>query len=86
MAWMVDEYIKLNNDNMNLGVLTGKPVAWGGSQGRNEATGFGVAVIAREAARELGIDMTKINSCYPRIPETWVDIQLKMFKAKVQKL
>ncbi len=59
MAWMVDEYIKLNNDNMALGVLTGKPVAWGGSEGRNEATGFGVSVIAREAARELGIDMTK---------------------------
>lgn len=59
MAWMVDEYIKLNNDNMNIGVLTGKPVAWGGSEGRNEATGFGVAIIAREAARELGMDMKK---------------------------
>ncbi|NLK63328.1 MAG: Glu/Leu/Phe/Val dehydrogenase [Fusobacteria bacterium] len=59
MAWMVDEYIKLNNNNMNIGVLTGKPVAWGGSEGRNEATGFGVAVIAREAARELGMDMNK---------------------------
>lgn len=59
MAWMVDEYIKLNGGHSSLGVLTGKPVSWGGSQGRNEATGFGVSVIAREAARELGIDMTK---------------------------
>ena len=58
MAWMVDEYIKLNGQDA-LGVFTGKPVAWGGSEGRNEATGFGVAVVAREAARELGIDMTK---------------------------
>ena len=58
MAWMVDEYSKLTG-NLALGVLTGKPVAWGGSEGRNEATGFGVSVIAREAARELGIDMTK---------------------------
>lgn len=60
MAWMVDEYSKLTGQN-NLGVLTGKPVEWGGSQGRNEATGFGVSVIAREAARELGMDMTKTN-------------------------
>ena len=60
MAWMVDEYIKLTGEN-SLGVITGKPVSWGGSQGRNEATGFGVSVIAREAARELGMDMTKIT-------------------------
>jgi glutamate dehydrogenase len=58
MAWMVDEYTKLTGQN-SIGVLTGKPVAWGGSEGRNEATGFGVSVIAREAARELGIDMKK---------------------------
>ena len=60
MAWMVDEYSKLTG-NLALGVLTGKPVAWGGSEGRNEATGFGVSVIAREAARELGMDMTKLD-------------------------
>jgi glutamate dehydrogenase len=56
MAWMVDEYNKLVGESA-LGVITGKPVAWGGSEGRNEATGFGVSVIAREAARELGIEM-----------------------------
>lgn len=58
MAWMVDEYIKLTGQDA-LGVITGKPVVWGGSEGRNEATGFGVSVIAREAARELGIDIAK---------------------------
>lgn len=56
MAWMVDEYNKLTGSS-SLGVITGKPVEWGGSLGRNEATGFGVSVIAREAARELGIEM-----------------------------
>lgn len=56
MAWMVDEYIKLTGKH-ELGVITGKPVAWGGSLGRNEATGFGVAVTAREAAKKYGIDM-----------------------------
>lgn len=60
MAWMVDEYTKLTGNN-SIGVITGKPVAWGGSEGRNEATGFGVSVIAREAAKELGMDMTKVT-------------------------
>ena len=56
MSWMVDEYIKLTG-TFNTGVITGKPVEWGGSLGRNEATGFGVAVITREAAAKLGIDL-----------------------------
>lgn len=56
MAWMVDEYNKLTGES-SIGIITGKPVKWGGSKGRNEATGFGVSVIAREAARELGIEM-----------------------------
>lgn len=56
MSWMVDEYNKLTGSSC-MGVLTGKPVEFGGSLGRNEATGFGVAVTAREAAKKLGIDM-----------------------------
>lgn len=56
MAWMVDEYNKLVGHSA-IGVITGKPVEFGGSKGRNEATGFGVAVVAREAAKKLGIDM-----------------------------
>jgi glutamate dehydrogenase len=56
MAWMTDEYIKLTGDH-SIGVITGKPVEWGGSKGRNEATGFGVAVIAREFAKKHGIDI-----------------------------
>ncbi len=56
MAWMVDEYIKLTGKH-EIGVITGKPVEWGGSKGRNEATGFGVAVITREFAKKHGIDL-----------------------------
>lgn len=56
MAWMVDEYCKLTGSH-SIGVFTGKPVEFGGSKGRNEATGFGVAVVAREAAKELGFDL-----------------------------
>lgn len=56
MGWMVDEYCKLTGEQ-TIGVFTGKPVEFGGSKGRNEATGFGVAVVAREAARELGFEL-----------------------------
>jgi glutamate dehydrogenase len=58
MAWMVDEYNKLVGHSA-MGVITGKPVEFGGSLGRTAATGFGVAVVAREAAAKLGIDMDK---------------------------
>ncbi|SJZ77289.1 Glu/Leu/Phe/Val family dehydrogenase [Garciella nitratireducens] len=58
MSWMLDEYCKLTGEQ-SLGMITGKPVEWGGSKGRNEATGLGVAVVAREAAKKLGIDMSK---------------------------
>ncbi len=55
MAWMVDEYNKVTGKN-SLGVITGKPVEFGGSKGRTAATGFGVAVTAREAAKKLGMN------------------------------
>lgn len=56
MAWMADEYSKLVGHSA-LGVVTGKPVAWGGSQGRYEATGYGASIIAKEAGKRLKIDM-----------------------------
>ena len=55
MAWMTDEYIKLTGD-YTLGVITGKPVEWGGSLGRTDATGYGVSVVAREILVKKGID------------------------------
>lgn len=56
MAWMLDEFIKLNG-NFTPGVLTGKPILSGGSKGRTEATGSGVAIIAREAIKTINIDI-----------------------------
>ena len=56
MSWFLDEYIKVNGDRQDIGTFTGKPVGLGGSEGRNEATGFGVAVVTREAAKREGID------------------------------
>ena len=60
MSWMVDEYNKLTGVSA-IGTLTGKPVEFGGSLGRNEATGYGVAVTIREAAKKMGIDMKHAN-------------------------
>lgn len=59
MSWFIDEYIKLNGDNMDMGTFTGKPVGLGGSEGRNEATGFGVAFITEQMCKKVGIDFKK---------------------------
>ena len=56
MSWMLDEYIVISGEHLN-GVLTGKPVEFGGSKGRNEATGLGVAIIARETCKNIGLNI-----------------------------
>ncbi|MCV2362391.1 Glu/Leu/Phe/Val dehydrogenase [Paucibacter sp. DJ1R-11] len=56
MAWMMDTY-SMNVGATATGVVTGKPIALGGSLGRVQATGRGVFVIGREAMRRLNIDM-----------------------------
>lgn len=55
MAWIFDEMSKQKGYNMP-GVVTGKPVSIGGSLGRTEATGRGVILTLREAAKRLGIE------------------------------
>ncbi|MCA9803452.1 MAG: Glu/Leu/Phe/Val dehydrogenase [Cyanobacteria bacterium HKST-UBA02] len=57
MAWIVDEYCQRYGQKP--GVVTGKPIELGGSLGRDEATGRGAVLMAREAAKELGLDMSK---------------------------
>lgn len=58
MAWYVDTYT-MHSGYPALGVVTGKPVEIGGSVGRNEATGRGVAVTAAEACKILEKDISK---------------------------
>ncbi len=57
MAWMMDEYSKLKG-YYSPEVITGKPVAVGGSLGRADATGRGGVYTIREAAKHLGTDLS----------------------------
>jgi glutamate dehydrogenase (NAD(P)+) len=56
MAWMMDEYEAMNGGRHRPGVITGKPLAVGGSAGRGDATARGGCYILREAAQVLGIE------------------------------
>ena len=56
MAWFMDTY-SMHVGHTETAVVTGKPVEMGGSLGRREATGRGVMIIAREAAKHLGFDL-----------------------------
>jgi glutamate dehydrogenase len=60
MLWMLDEYETIHGGRYP-GFITGKPVGIGGSQGRKEATGYGVVVTLREALRDLGLKAE--NTC-----------------------
>jgi len=56
MAWMMDEYETLVGEH-HPGVITGKPLPLGGSEGRGDATARGGGYATREAAKELGLDL-----------------------------
>jgi glutamate dehydrogenase (NAD(P)+) len=56
MAWIMDTY-SMHVGYTVPGVVTGKPIALGGSYGRSEATGRGCVVTIAEAARHEGIDI-----------------------------
>jgi glutamate dehydrogenase (NAD(P)+) len=58
MAWMMDEYSTIAGKS-KFGVITGKPLAIGGSPGRGDATARGGMYAIREAAKSLGIDLSK---------------------------
>lgn len=56
MAWIMDTYSMIKGYSVP-GVVTGKPLELGGSLGRYEATGKGVFITAREAARQCGLSI-----------------------------
>jgi len=56
MSWMVDSYEKIVGHSAK-GVFTGKPLEFGGSLARTEATGYGVHLAAKKALDKLNIDV-----------------------------
>jgi glutamate dehydrogenase (NAD(P)+) len=56
MAWIMDTY-SMNAGYVIPGVVTGKPIILGGSEGRNEATGRGCVFAIQDAAPELGMNV-----------------------------
>jgi len=58
MAWIMDTY-SMHVGYTVPGVVTGKPISLGGSEGRNEATARGAVYCIVEAADHLGMDLHK---------------------------
>ena len=55
MSWFMDEYSQTHG--YTPGIVTGKPLELGGSEGREAATGRGTAIITREAAEKWNIEL-----------------------------
>jgi glutamate dehydrogenase (NAD(P)+) len=56
MAWIMDTY-SMHSRHTVTSVVTGKPLALGGSAGRREATGRGVLLVVREAAKRISLSL-----------------------------
>jgi len=56
MAWMMDEYSRIDEYN-SPGFITGKPIVLGGSHGRESATAKGVTICIHEAAKKLDLEV-----------------------------
>ncbi len=61
MAWILDEYNKVTGEDAP-GVITGKPIAIGGSLGRDAATGRGVMVNTLAALKKMGLDPKSVTA------------------------
>lgn len=55
MAWIMDTF-SMHQGHTTPGVVTGKPIELGGSEGRVEATGRGVVVAAEEACKAMNMN------------------------------
>jgi glutamate dehydrogenase (NAD(P)+) len=85
MAWMMDEYSVMRGYNVP-GVITGKPLALGGSAGRGDATARGGMFTIREAAKLLGIDLKKATVAvqgYGNAGQFAHQLMAQMFGSKV---
>jgi glutamate dehydrogenase/leucine dehydrogenase len=80
MAWMMDEFSRRKGFNVP-GVITGKPVDSFGSEGRDEATGYGLTIATREVLKYLKLDPKKMTAAiqgYGNLGHVVADIYSKM--------
>jgi glutamate dehydrogenase len=80
MAWMMDEFSKRKGYNVP-GVITGKPVSVFGSEGREEATGYGMYFVTREILRHFKFDPKKMTAAiqgYGNLGHVIADLYYKM--------
>ena len=71
MAWIMDT-VSMHRGYSVPGVVTGKPIAIGGSVGRADATGQGVVYVIEDAARRLGVSHARAPGSPSRGSATWV--------------
>lgn len=64
MAWIADTYMNLHGSHKRLdglGIVTGKPLEFGGSRGRDKATGQGITYVLEEVLPGMGYDLAKVG-------------------------
>ena len=80
MLWMLDEYEAIHGGRQP-GFITGKPTTLGGSLGRKEAGGYGVMIVAREALKDLQIDLSETKASvqgFGNIAQHAIELYLQM--------
>ncbi len=85
MAWMMDEYEKLFRKS-SPGVITGKPLEIGGSQGRGDATARGGMYALREVAKRINLDLSQATIAvqgFGNAGQFAVKLARELFKSKV---
>ena len=84
MAWIMDTY-SMAVGHMVPEIVTGKPLEIGGSLGRKEATGRGVAVCVREACKKIKMDLSKANVAVQGFGNvgSWTAMTLQDMGAKI---
>ena len=85
MSWMMDEYSKIVGKT-SFGVITGKPLSVGGSEGREDATARGGWYVISEAARDLGMtlkDATVAVQGFGNVGENAAYLAHPLYKCRV---
>ncbi len=85
MAWMMDEYSKIVGHN-EFGMITGKPLEIGGSEGRFDSTAMGGMYVLREAAKLKKIDLKKAKIAiqgFGNAGNFAFDLSKKLFGSKI---